>query len=408
MILYPVSGKLIFHAQSIIEYTTYEDDKMTETIFNEPDPFEDRGNVYRLAEELKMQERQVMDFSASANPLGVSKKIKAELRRHLKFLNHYPDTDTRRLRKRLSQYHGIDPETILCGNGSTELIHLTARVLKPKKVLVTAPTYSGYERACKTSYELRVMSCELKRENNFEIKPEEFIAAMHGQQNSQLLTPNSEQSESPCDMVFLCNPNNPTGRLLKRGDVKRIAEAAKELRCYLIVDEAFIDFCPEDSVIKCTGENPYLIVMRTMAYFHALSGLRIGYGVFPHDLVRRLREDKEPWTVNSLAQRAAVVALQDKVYRKETFSLLKQEKRLLEKNFKKLGIEVLPSDTNIYLLRATDATLINKHLKQRGILVRDCSDFRGLDNSYMRVAVKSHKENCILIRELSAIMNRLG
>ena len=367
---------------------------MTETIFNKPDPFEDGGNIYRLAEELKMQERQVMDFSASANPLGVSKKIKAELRRHLKFLNHYPDTDTRRLRKRLSQYHGIDPETILCGNGSTELIHLTARVLNPKKVLVTAPTYSGYERAVRISSGTQVASFRLQKENNFDIEPDALIQAMEG--------------ELSCDMVFLCNPNNPTGRLLKREDVKRIAEAAKEIRCYLIVDEAFIDYCPEDSVMKYAGENPYLIVMRTMAHFHALSGLRIGYGVFPHDLVRRLREDKEPWTVNSLAQKAAVVALQDKVYRKETFSLLKQEKRLLEKNFKKLGIEVLPSDTNFYLLRTPDAVEISKHLKQRGILVRDCSDFRGLDNSYMRVAVKSHKENSILIRELSAIMEHLG
>ena len=136
---------------------------MTETIFNKPDPFEDGGNIYRLAEELKMQERQVMDFSASVNPLGVSKKIKAELRRHLKFLNHYPDTDTRRLRKRLSQYHGIDPETILCGNGSTELIHLTARVLNPKKVLVTAPTYSGYERAVRISSESQVASFGLQK-----------------------------------------------------------------------------------------------------------------------------------------------------------------------------------------------------------------------------------------------------
>lgn len=395
MILYPVSGKLIFYAQSIIEYTTYEDDKMTETVFNKPDPFEDEGNIYRLAEELKIQERQVMDFSASANPLGVSKKIKAELRRHLKFLNHYPDTDTRRLRKRLSQYHGIDPETILCGNGSTELIHLTARVLNPQKVLVTAPTYSGYERALRTAesieHRAEIGFYFLRSENGFEIDAVEFMDTMKGK-----------------NMAFLCNPNNPTGRLLGREHVKQIADTAKEIACYLIVDEAFIDFCPEDSVIKYAGENPYLIVMRTMAHFHALSGLRIGYGVFPHDLVRRLREDKEPWTVNSLAQRAAVVALQDKIYRKETFSLLKQEKRLLEKNFKKLGIEVLPSDTNFYLLRTPDAAEMSKHLKQRGILVRDCSDFRGLDNSYMRVAIKSHKENCILIRELSAIMKRLG
>ena len=120
---------------------------MIEAIFNTCDSFEHGGNIYRLAEELKMQERKIMDFSASVNPLGVSKKIKTEMRRHLKYLHNYPDHEAKRLRKRLAQYHGIDPETILCGNGSTELIYLITRVLKPQKVLIPAPTFSEYERA---------------------------------------------------------------------------------------------------------------------------------------------------------------------------------------------------------------------------------------------------------------------
>ncbi len=366
------------------------------------------GNIYRLAEELKIQERKIIDFSASVNPIGVSKKVKTEIRKHLKYLHNYPDPGTKRLRKRLAQYHGIDPEIILCGNGSTELIYLITRALKPKNVLITAPTFSEYERACQISSELRVLSYELKKENNFEINPDEFINAMGGRgwiNNSSLIT---HHSSLPCDMAFLCNPNNPTGRLLKKDIVLGIAEAARDLKCILVVDEAFIDFCPEDSVIKEVENNPYLIVLRSMTKFYALSGLRLGYGVFPQHLIGRLKEYKEPWTVNNLAQRAAVVAVKDKVYRNETFRLIKEEKRFLEKGFKKLGIEFFHSDANFYLLKISNADEICQQLRKKYLLVRDCSNFIGLDSTYIRVAVKSHRENTVLLKELVGMLQNGG
>lgn len=342
------------------------------------------GNIYRLAEELNIHERKIIDFSASINPLGVSKKVKAELRRHLKYLHNYPDPDTKRLRKRLAQYHRINPEMILCGNGSTELIYLITRALKPKSVLIPAPTFSEYERACRTSYELRVTSYELKRENNFNINPDEFIKSMKG-----------------CDMAFLCNPNNPTGLLLKKDSVLQITEAARDSKCILVVDEAFIDFCPEDSVIKEVQNNPHLIVLRSMTKFYALSGLRLGYGVFPPHLTGRLKEYKEPWTVNNLAQSAAVEALKDKVYRNETFRIIRHEKRFMEDGFKKLGIDYISSSVNYYLIRLDNAEEVITSLRNKGILVRNCSNFRGLDESYIRVAVKSRRDNARLLKELS-------
>jgi len=372
------------------------------------------GNIYRLAEELKMQERTIIDFSASINPLGVSKKIKAELRKHLKYLHNYPDPDARRLRKRLAQYHGINPEMILCGNGSTELIYLITRALKPVKVLIPAPTFSEYERACKTSYKSQVISYKLKRENNFDISPDEFINAMEGKlpnpplppftkggiNNSSLVT---HHSSLPCDMAFLCNPNNPTGLLLKKDSVMQIAEAARDLKCILVVDEAFIDFCPEDSIIKEVENNPYLIVLRSMTKFYALSGLRLGYGVFPQHLTEKLKEYKEPWTVNNLAQRAGVTALKDKVYRNETFRIIRHEKQFMENGFKKLGIDYIPSSVNYYLIRLDNAEEVIASLRNKGILVRGCSNFTGLDESYtyIRVAVKSRKDNARLLKELS-------
>jgi threonine-phosphate decarboxylase len=364
---------------------------MLEEIFKDCNLYEHGGNIYRLAEELKMQERKIIDFSSSVNPLGVSKKIKAELRKHLKYLSNYPDPEALRLRKRLAQYHRINPDTIICGNGSIELIYLIAMALKLQKVLIPAPTFSEYEKACSMSCKSQVTNFELTRENNFDIDPDDFIKAIKG-----------------CDMAFLCNPNNPTGRLMKRDNVRKISEAARELKCYLIVDEAFIDFCPDDTVIKDTEDNLFLIVLRTMTHFYALPGLRMGYGVFPNNLITKMKEYKERWTVNNLSQRAAVIALKDKVYRKETLKLIEEEKKFLEKSFKNIGVGFYSSDANFYLLKVKDGNEICSQLMKDGILVRNCSNFKGLDSSYIRIAVKSHRENTILIKELTSILQPLS
>jgi threonine-phosphate decarboxylase len=361
-------------------------------------------NIYRLAEDLGIQERKVIDFTASVNPLGVSKKVKAEIRKHLKYLHHYPDPEAKRLRKRLAQYHGVDPETIVCGNGSTELIYLTVKTLRPQRVLIPAPTFSGYELALLASNTMAkgngIEFLSLRRENSFEIRPAEFIDCLRGEEHS------SAGPSRSFDMAFLCNPNNPTGRLLRREGVREIAAAARALGSYLVVDEAFIDFSPDDSVTGDVADNPYLIVLRSMSNFHALAGLRLGYGVFPLHFAGKIREYKEPWTVNSLAQRAAVTALKDKAYREETFRLLRQEKFFLEKFFRKSGIEFIPSDANFYLLKMNNAHEICLDLQRKGILVRDSSGFRGLDGAYLRIAVKSHRENTIFIRELAEILHQ--
>lgn len=360
------------------------------------------GNIYRIAEELGVAEDQLIDFSASINPLGISARVEAVINSSLDNLVNYPDPDTKKLRQKIAEHNGIDPETIICGNGSTELIYLIPRALQPEKVLIPAPTFSEYERACKLNSELRVESNELKDENNFRIISDGFISAIKKlSSNSELRTPNSKLSFG---MAFLCNPNNPTGHLLRRDEMLEIAEAAKRGQCYLIVDEAFIDFVPEESVIQDVKENPYLIVLRSMTKFYALTGLRIGYGVFHRDVIEKIKEFKEPWTVNTLAQQAAITALDDQGYADETFSLMTEEKDFLEKGFKKLNIEYLPSSVNYYLLKIENNEKIVSGLKEKGILARDCSNFRGLDASYIRAAVKSRSDNEKLLNELSKLL----
>ncbi|TAL26334.1 MAG: aminotransferase class I/II-fold pyridoxal phosphate-dependent enzyme, partial [Nitrospirae bacterium] len=214
------------------------------------------GNIYLAAKELGLPYENLIDFSASINPLSVPKSVISEITRNARHLFNYPDPDTRELRLHLSRHHRINSDSILCGNGSTELIYLIPKALKPKRVLIHEPTFSEYERACRTtSYKLKVISYKLKREDNFEIETGAFIKSM-----------------KDCDMAFICNPNNPTGKVLKREGVLDIAEAAKKARCRLIVDEAFIDFCPGNSVIDEVRNNPYLIVLRSMTKIYALSG----------------------------------------------------------------------------------------------------------------------------------------
>jgi threonine-phosphate decarboxylase len=204
-------------------------------------------------------------------------------------------------------------------------------------------------------------------------------------------------------MAFLCNPNNPTGHVLQRKDVLKIADAAREIKCMLVVDEAFIDFVPENSLTEHVKDYPNVMVLRSLTKFYALTGLRVGYGVASKELLESIKEFKEPWTVNNMAQTAAITALDDKEYIEETRELIAKEKEYLESAFQELGVPFFPSAVNFYLLKIDRAGDIVSKLRRKGILVRGCSNFRGLDDSYIRVAVRSHEQNEILLKELAEL-----
>lgn len=367
------------------------------------------GDIYRASQELGIAEEKIIDFSASINPLGIPETVIADIKKNAVNCHHYPDSEARQLVSHLAKIHRINPESIICGNGSTELIYLVVRALKPDKVLIPAPTFSEYERACKTRDALCVMSYRLKKKNNFDLNPDEFTSAMGGDGNLDPGTHNSEitpsrithNSSRTFDMAFICNPNNPTGRLIKKSDMLKIVDSAKSHKCYLVIDEAFIDFSPQNSMLREVRNNPYLIVLRSMTKFYALAGLRVGYGVFPLHLVETLKKHKEPWTVNTLVQRAGMIAADDVAYKQETLSLIKKEKTFLKDGFKKLNIDYIPSSANYYLIRMDNAQAVIVSLRNKGILVRSCHNFIGLDNAYIRIAVKNRKDNALLLKELA-------
>ena len=355
------------------------------------------GNVYAASRRTGIPPEEIIDFSASINPLGIPEGALPLIKGDTRRLTHYPEPYAEGLCARIAARLGVGPESVICGNGSTELIYLVPRALRPSKVLITAPTFGEYERACRNAGAADVVSLPLESNRNFDVRPGVFIEAMAG---------NAGRTKA-CDTAFLCNPNNPTGRLVEKAGVLEIAAAAQELGCYLVVDEAFIDFCPAESVEAETARNPFLVVLRSMTKFYALSGLRIGYGVLHPDVAARVMAHKEPWTVNAIAQVAGAAVLEDGTFEEASLAAMEREKAYLEAGLTAIGIPFVPSHANYYLLKVGRSGEIAAEMEKRGILVRDCASFAGLDGSYLRVAVRTRQENERFLREMADVCAHL-
>lgn len=325
---------------------------------------------------------QVIDLSASINPLGMPPGAKKAIKGNIALLANYPEPYCKGLAQRLGERLGIAPESILPANGSTELIYLIPRALRPEKVLIHNPTFSEYERAS------ALAGAKIASLRNISFKKEDFLDGMR-----------------KADLAFLCNPNNPTGELLKKKTILEIAVWAKKAKCVLVIDEAFMDFCPEHSVIQLAERNPWLIVLRSMTKFHALTGLRVGYGVCHSGLAQRLFRHKEPWCVNTLAVKSAIAALDDGLFARRSLVLIKRERAFVESGLERLGVWFFKGAANFYLIKLKGAKRFSAGLKKSGVLVRDCSNFPGLSGDYLRFAVKRRSENEFLLKELSTFLS---
>lgn len=321
--------------------------------------------------------KKVIDFSANINPLGAPLRLK-EFRESIE---HYPEPDSSSLKKLLAKIHSIKPDNIAIGNGSIELIYLLPRVLPIKKVVIPIPSFSEYEFAAR--------SCGFK--------------PVFVKQSIETL----KKRVSNNSLIFLCNPNNPTGKLFKPGQIKDLLAVCKRKSGYLVIDEAFIDFTPgANSFIKSASRVNNLIVLRSLTKIYALAGLRIGYLAANKNIVKKLTACQYPWNVNSLALAAAKEALSNKTYLKKTGALIKKEKKYLWDNLRLIkGVEIFESDANYFLCRLKRGTAaeLKKKLLKRNILIRDCGNFRGLDKSYFRVAVRRRPENKKLYDCLSSL-----
>jgi threonine-phosphate decarboxylase len=328
------------------------------------------GDVYRYGDGM-------VDFSANINPLGLPPGIKKAIYSNLDKILYYPDPAARNVGQKIAEYWGIAEDNILLGNGSAELIYLIFSCFRPKTTSIPIPTFSEYELAAK-NVESKIRFLKLEEKEGFRFK------------------------ENPsCDILFLCNPNNPTGNLLFKN--LKVAERL------VVVDECFMDFLPDQkdhTSIWKAAKSRNLIVLRSFTKFFAIPGLRIGYLIGHREMVEKLRRYQPPWSTNCLAQIAAGLILNETGYIEKTHRLIEKERDFLFEQLAKIdGLKPYPSVANFLLVKTKKGSLnLKESLIKRQILIRNCSNFRGLSDRYIRVAVRSHKENLQLLAGLAEVL----
>lgn len=354
------------------------------------------GDVWKAAEKCHIKAMEILDFSANVNPLGPSKRVIEAIRESVWKIPYYPDPDYTELREAISRYLGeVGVDNVIVGNGSTELIYLFCEVFMERGdlALIPEPTFGEYERAVKKVGGKPVC---VSLGSDFRVDAKRLL---------KKITP-------PIKAVFLCNPNNPTGVLAPREDIMEIIETAARENLPVLIDEAFIEFVREEKRYSLTAEvKKYqnLFVLRSLTKAFGLTGLRVGYGIACENLIDVLSKVKMPWSVNCLAQSAAISALEDQEHLRRTQRLISEERKFLLGELEKIkGLKVFPTDVNFILMNIRQFGLTAAQLKERmlshGILLRDCSSFRGLDEYYFRVSVRTREENEKLLASLREVL----
>ncbi len=354
------------------------------------------GKVFAFARSQGCEPSDVLDFSASINPLGLSPMAKTAIMENLSDIVHYPDPVCSNLREILAKRHCLKPAQLLIGNGSTELIHLIPRALNLKKILITAPSFSEYENAAKLAGS-EIDWMPLSKDHVFRVDVRVLVDRINDNQNNGI------------DAVFLCNPNNPTGHLLSKDEIISILKAAFHLGVLVILDEAFIDFTDAPSFMDEVSWYINLIVVRSFTKFYAMPGLRLGYLAANASVVSQIAHIMPPWSVNHFAPLAVIAALNDVDYRKKSHALVKAERRYLSEALSKLpGLRIHPTSANYLLLELSDrqlnAFVLAERLEAFHVLIRNCASFRGLNERYFRIAVKLPHENQRLVFLLQEIL----
>lgn len=358
------------------------------------------GNVYSVASEDGCRLAHLVDFSASINPLGHSKRVRRVVMSALTRAVHYPDPYCTALRLALARLHGLDPAQFIIGNGSSELIHLLPRALPMRHALILGPTFSEYTRAVRNGGG-QVSHIYAERANHYLPPVEQAIALLQVGRAKSLNQPR-------IDGVFLCNPNSPTGQPVQVEDVLDLLQVVSDRKAWLVVDETFVEYCNELSVLPTAGRNPRVIVLRSFTKFYALAGLRIGYLASTKAIVERVRKHQAPWSVNCLAQEAALAALHDRSHARRSLRYMMVERSRFASQLKMLpGITVYPSAANFLLLElpgSTRASPLTQALRRHGLLVRDCSSVPGLNSRTIRVAVRTSSQNHRLLTALRSLL----
>ena len=349
------------------------------------------GAIFATARRMGVPPSALMDFSASINPLGLSALVRDAIGRALDSLVHYPDAGHQELKEALALYHGIPAAHFVVANGSTELIYQLPAVLSGKRALIAAPAFSEYERA-------------LKRQqwdsHHFPLSPGDGFSLDLAELEAKLA--------KGYDAFYLCNPGNPSGALYPPHLVEKVCELCSAANTFLVLDEAFMDFCEESSAKHSIIEGGNALILRSMTKFFGIPGLRLGYAMANEPLCGRLDALGVPWNVNTLALAAGTASLQDQEHNQRTILFIDQERRFLSDKLAGFPqLRVYPSRANFLLVEIVGgmtARDLAERLLPELIIIRDCATFYGLTPHFFRIAVRTRAENEHLVACLEKIL----
>lgn len=344
------------------------------------------GNIYKLKRDNGIE---VLDYSSNINPLGVPSSFKKAVIENFETLEKYPDIDYVELRTAIGNYNNCHIDNVVVGNGATEVLFLYMKAVKAKKVLIIAPTFAEYERAARAA----------GRDVKFFPLSKDFSL-----NENMLLDFITDE-----DVVVMCNPNNPTGKFQNLEKIKKLADFLERKNKKLFIDEAFIEFVDnwkDKTAFLLKHKNVF--ILRALTKFFALPGVRLGYGLtYDEAILNEIKNIREPWSVNGVAEIAGKTMLLDTLYIHETENWIKKEKLWFYEELCEIdNIEVTPTETNFILVKLLNdnAKSFRKKMIENGVLVRDASNFMFLDESYIRLAIKDRKKNEQVLEALRRVL----
>lgn len=344
-----------------------------------------------------IKKEEIVSFSSNVNPLGISYKLKNTLAHRLDAITTYPERDYSKLRQCISNYTNAQVDNIIVGNGTSELISLFIQTQHPKKALILGPTYSEYEREIGLSGGVSKYY-PLDEEHDFVLDVDAFCSSLN----------------DSIDLLVLCSPNNPTSNAITRKQMRKILDTCMKHGIFVMVDETYAEFADNEqdiSCIKLTNCYTNLIILRGTSKFFAAPGLRLGYAITGNrDVLKAINTRKNPWSINSLAEIAGQLMFQDEEYIKQTKELISSERNRLYKELSSWdSVKVYKPSGNFMLMKILkdDVTsdLLFEHCIKQKLMIRDCSSFPFLDNSFVRFCFMKPEDNDRLMHAFSELLH---
>lgn len=326
-----------------------------------------------------------IDFSVNVNPLGIPEAVEDALYEAVEKCSRYPDISAEKLKNAVSGMLSVSKEYLLFGNGASELFMAITHGIKPKKTVIPVPAFYGYEYAAEVA-EGEILYYETKEKDDFCLQ-EDFLSVL----------------TEEVDVLFLANPNNPTGNMINREALRNVLFHCRDKGIYVVLDECFIEFCGKEySMLQEIKEFPNLMIVRAFTKIFSIPGVRLGYLVCSNPLLlEKIGRQLPEWNVSSFAQAAGYECAKQIAFVEKTVTFIQKERQLLEAGLKRAGFKVFPGKAN-FLLIYCEFPLYDK-LLEKGILIRDCENFRGLSKGFYRIAVKSREENEDLLQAIGEI-----